>query len=88
MVILVFRFNRAEADTVLCPTCVYEQDDTCTFPQRPDASTCTLYRDHRKPRATSRQERRKLRQHSSNSRSLLWLLGVISIIGVAILLAR
>jgi hypothetical protein len=29
----------------LCDSCVYHADDTCTFPQRPRALTCTLYKD-------------------------------------------
>jgi hypothetical protein len=29
----------------LCDRCVYHADDTCTFPQRPHALTCTLYKD-------------------------------------------
>jgi hypothetical protein len=28
----------------LCATCRYDADDTCNFPQRPHAQTCTLYR--------------------------------------------
>jgi hypothetical protein len=35
---------RTEGDTALCATCVYDADDTCNFPQRPNAETCTLYR--------------------------------------------
>ncbi|MDY6782493.1 MAG: zinc ribbon domain-containing protein [Cyanobacteriota bacterium] len=36
------------AQTSLCDSCLYHEDDTCTFPQRPYAKTCTLYcdRDH------------------------------------------
>ena len=33
-----------EGDEALCVSCVYEADDTCNFPQRPHAKTCTLYR--------------------------------------------
>ncbi len=29
----------------LCLTCVYHEDDTCTFPKRPFAMDCTLYCD-------------------------------------------
>jgi Double zinc ribbon len=29
----------------LCKTCVYDADDSCTFPKRPDARECTLYQD-------------------------------------------
>ncbi|NEP17937.1 MAG: zinc ribbon domain-containing protein [Leptolyngbya sp. SIO4C1] len=36
---------RAEQDTYLCDTCRYHLDDTCNFPQRPTAKTCTLYED-------------------------------------------
>lgn len=35
------------AEGVLCPTCQYHQDDSCTFPQRPLATSCTLYQDIR-----------------------------------------
>ncbi|MDV3349725.1 zinc ribbon domain-containing protein [Leptolyngbyaceae cyanobacterium CCMR0082] len=37
--------HRSEGGTYLCDTCVYHQDDSCTFPQRPQATTCTLYVD-------------------------------------------
>ncbi len=36
--------HRTEGDGFLCATCLYDADDTCNFPQRPDAETCTLYR--------------------------------------------
>jgi hypothetical protein len=36
--------HRTEGEEPLCTTCVYHADDTCNFPQRPDAQTCTLYR--------------------------------------------
>lgn len=29
----------------LCLTCLYHEDDTCTFPKRPFAMDCTLYCD-------------------------------------------
>ncbi|ELR96813.1 zinc ribbon domain-containing protein [Gloeocapsa sp. PCC 73106] len=35
----------AEPTKFLCDRCLYEQDDTCTFPQRPYAKTCTLYQE-------------------------------------------
>lgn len=34
---------RAEPGEYLCSTCIYDQDDSCTFPQRPQATECTLY---------------------------------------------
>ncbi|NET36999.1 MAG: hypothetical protein F6K19_34070 [Cyanothece sp. SIO1E1] len=36
---------RAEGEAYLCQTCMYHADDTCNFPQRPYAKTCTLYLD-------------------------------------------
>ena len=36
--------HRTEGDGFLCGTCVYDADDSCNFPQRPHAQTCTLYR--------------------------------------------
>jgi hypothetical protein len=29
----------------LCDRCTYHLDDTCNFPQRPQAKSCTLYHD-------------------------------------------
>jgi hypothetical protein len=83
--------HQAQEDAFLCPTCVYERDDTCTFPQRSHAKTCTLYRDFRKPPSllTKRSPAKfKRRAMSSNSRSLLWLLGIVCVIGAVILLAQ
>ena len=37
--------HRATDSTPLCATCAYEADDSCTFPKRPIAMTCTLYQD-------------------------------------------
>lgn len=33
----------AEGETYLCQSCLYNEDDSCTLPQRPYAKTCTLY---------------------------------------------
>ena len=41
--------HRAGAAEFLCTTCTYHQDDSCTFPQRPYAKTCTLYHDRAEP---------------------------------------
>lgn len=34
---------RAKQEEYLCQTCIYHEDDTCNFPQRPYAKECTLY---------------------------------------------
>lgn len=39
--------HRATGATPLCESCTYHADDTCTFPQRPNATECTLYQDYR-----------------------------------------
>ncbi|NEQ49361.1 MAG: zinc ribbon domain-containing protein [Leptolyngbya sp. SIO3F4] len=48
--------HRAEGGTYLCDSCTYHQDDSCTFPHRPQATTCTLYQDisiDQRPRPTA-----------------------------------
>ena len=35
--------------TSLCDRCTYHLDDTCNFPQRPYAKTCTLFHDASEP---------------------------------------
>jgi Double zinc ribbon len=37
--------SRATGAAFLCESCVYDADDTCNFPQRPQARECTLYRN-------------------------------------------
>ncbi|MEB3274433.1 MAG: hypothetical protein ACO4AI_05725 [Prochlorothrix sp.] len=41
--------QRSEDGTPLCDSCVYHWDDSCTFPNRPTALDCTLYRDRSQP---------------------------------------
>lgn len=81
--------HRARAEAYLCETCVYELDDSCSFPQRPEATSCTLYRDSRKP-VTPRKPKQRHRGLglSFEGRSQLWLLAIVCIIGIAVLLAR
>ncbi|PSN18549.1 hypothetical protein C7271_11960 [filamentous cyanobacterium CCP5] len=35
--------HRADQGESLCLSCQYHFDDSCTYPQRPVATTCTLY---------------------------------------------
>ncbi|MEO0376929.1 MAG: zinc ribbon domain-containing protein [Cyanobacteria bacterium P01_A01_bin.17] len=80
--------HQAQDDAFLCATCVYDLDDTCTFPQRPRAKTCTLYKDSRKPRNTPTRRSQSSSKRRYDSRSLLWLLGFVCLVAIAILLAR
>jgi hypothetical protein len=41
--------HRATGAVSLCTTCAYHADDSCTFPQRPIAQTCTLYQSLQDP---------------------------------------
>ncbi|PZO53361.1 MAG: zinc ribbon domain-containing protein [Phormidesmis priestleyi] len=36
---------RAEGTEPLCNTCTYHADNTCNFPNRPQAMSCTLYQN-------------------------------------------
>jgi hypothetical protein len=40
---------RSTDGTILCSLCVYDEDDTCNFPQRPYAQSCTMFRDRTLP---------------------------------------
>lgn len=77
---------RATADAALCESCTYHHDDTCTFPQRPHAETCTLYRDIN---ATHTSEVVTL---SAGHKLQLWLrrrtglLALIALLGLSFLL--
>ncbi len=51
---------QAEGTAYLCDSCAYEADDSCNYPQRPHARSCTLYQDlnaavMKPPRRPSRQ---------------------------------
>ncbi|MBC8121777.1 MAG: hypothetical protein H7Y22_08085 [Gemmatimonadaceae bacterium] len=39
--------SMAPGGEILCPTCAYHHDGSCTFPDYPEATRCTLYRDTR-----------------------------------------
>jgi len=74
---------------VLCKTCAYDADDTCTFPQRPYATTCTLYQS-----ITAEAERAKGAVRSpapAPALSLLWhrhkvWIILLAILGISLLL--
>ncbi|NES81181.1 MAG: zinc ribbon domain-containing protein [Moorea sp. SIO2B7] len=36
---------QAKGDDFLCDRCTYHENDTCNFPQRPYAKTCSLFQD-------------------------------------------
>ena len=75
---------RASTGEFLCTTCTYHQDDSCTFPQRPYAKTCTLYHDLAEPLFVETQNT----YNSSNMARFgtRWLSGpaAIALLGIAI----
>ena len=36
---------QSEDNTSLCDRCTYDRDDSCNFPKRPHAKSCTLFHD-------------------------------------------
>ena len=40
---------QATKDSFLCDHCLYDQDDSCNYPQRPYAKSCTMFHDKEKP---------------------------------------
>ncbi len=40
---------QATDETFLCDRCIYHEDDSCNYPQRPYAKTCTLFHDKSLP---------------------------------------
>jgi hypothetical protein len=71
-------------ETFLCDSCRYHEDDSCTFPQRPYAKTCTLYRDKSEPIIADRvaplypaSPWGRLKTWGRRNRGLLLLVGLI-----------
>ncbi|MEL7227024.1 MAG: hypothetical protein AAGL17_19865 [Cyanobacteria bacterium J06576_12] len=52
--------NRTKDNRILCTTCLYDQDNSCNFPKRPTATTCTLYQDIEKPVLTFETSKKPL----------------------------
>jgi hypothetical protein len=73
--------HQAAGDSFLCADCVYHEDDSCNFPQRPYAKNCILYQNPRllgeKPRGLTVGKRWQL--WSSRNRGWLLFIGLIII---------
>ena len=41
--------HQSTDNTFLCDRCTYDKDDSCNFPQRPHAQSCTLFHDYTTP---------------------------------------
>lgn len=49
--------HRAPGKEYLCASCTYHTDDTCNFPQRPNAKECILYQDLAQSQLELQQQR-------------------------------
>lgn len=80
--------HQAAGESYLCDTCKYHEDDTCTFPQRPYAKTCSLYHDKSIPLVESNTY--KL---SGGAAIKAWcrrnrgVLAVVALVAIALILA-
>jgi hypothetical protein len=82
--------HRAEGEEFLCATCRYDADDTCNFPQRPQAQTCTLYRSLNQPTTSdllTLTGGERLNLWLRNHRGLVALVGLI-LISLAVVLVQ
>lgn len=75
-----------QGEEFLCDRCLYHEDNTCNFPQRPYAKTCTLFRDRDAPLKPSPEAMRPTgirawKAWLRRNRGLLLLL-VIVVLGV------
>lgn len=82
--------HQTTSGEVLCKTCAYDVDDTCTFPQRPHAKTCTLYQSI-EAEAEREKEARRSPKPPPPSLSLVWQryrvwIILLAIFGVSLLL--
>ncbi|MGB5973021.1 MAG: hypothetical protein WBG38_06870 [Nodosilinea sp.] len=82
--------HRTDGDVALCATCLYDADDTCNFPQRPHAETCTLYRSldaAQEPELPAPSLGQQTRFWLRNHRGLLGLLGLL-LLSLVLVLVR
>jgi hypothetical protein len=82
--------HRAVGDTPLCESCTYHADDTCNFPQRPDAQECTLY-DNMNQRQSDREALPSTSPNLIHALRLCWqqnptLLGLLGLAVVSVML--
>lgn len=80
--------HRATGKEYLCSSCTYDADDSCTFPQRPYATECTLYQN------IAQKQLEALKKNSSSAiaiqnwlkRNQFWLL-LLALVLVSFLIA-
>ncbi|MGF1571272.1 MAG: hypothetical protein ACFCVD_24890 [Nodosilinea sp.] len=82
--------HRPQGDEALCVTCQYDADDTCNFPQRPQAQTCTLYRSTNQPSTLDLppiSKREEIGFWLRNHRGMIGIVGLL-LLSLALVLVR
>ncbi|MFP4222385.1 MAG: zinc ribbon domain-containing protein [Phormidium sp.] len=74
---------RANPEEPLCLTCTYHLDDSCNFPKRPHAQTCTLYQNIDEPILTPPPRRQPAPWYRRNPT----LVGVLGLLAISLILA-
>jgi hypothetical protein len=78
--------HRAAGTAHLCESCAYHKDDSCNYPQRPQARECTLYQDVNiaaLPRRPHRQSRLQIKGNEG-----WWILAGLAALSLLIALAN
>ena len=83
---------QAESGTSLCDRCYYHQDDSCNYPQRTNATSCTMFHDADTPLVDESLNHtpsglESLRLWCDRNKGLLIALGLV-VLSVVIVLAR
>lgn len=78
---------RAAEQQVLCETCTYDADDSCTFPQRPHAKECTLYHNRFQPAVTAEYRPGVWNSVTAWIRRNTFWVGLLLLLAVSVVLA-
>ena len=74
---------QAETGTYLCDRCYYHQDDSCNYPQRPYAKTCTMFHDANQPLTAETTQSQNpsavvsFQLWCDRNKGLLWIIGLV-----------
>ena len=75
---------QSEDNSFLCDRCIYDRDDSCNYPKRPYAKTCTLFHDASVPLVPDEASMPVSRQGSGMIKN--WLYRYRGVIAIALLI--
>jgi hypothetical protein len=84
--------HRATEGKYLCDTCTYNEDDSCTYPQRPHAKECILYQNINERQLELQQQKQAsslgtiVQQWVQRNQALLLLLALLFVSFLIVLL--